>query len=219
MRTLVLTILLSLLSLNSFAQSRATQLINTIVEKARLFEATEDLDGKKTNEILALLEELDRTLPERSMQERAQNIVGPWRQIFGPYTGTNDGRLQRGMDPRQIYQIVLPEGRFYNITRLGIAGRFVTGVLQGSYTVTDTHVAALFENNGFLTRTPRDTDLFALPELIERGELSPVYLPRNFPPVGELGQLYEVYADQRYRLIIGRSPSFKRTAVYVMEAM
>lgn len=217
MRLVFISLLLGIVS-NAFALDPLIKdLRDEVVSLARTYEGKSDLDGKLQQEIELKVQELERVLPNLTMQEKAAKIAGPWRQVFGPYSATGDGKIPFGTDTANIYQIIFPEGFFYNVAVSKVSGLRAVILLKGEYKVTDEAIEGVFVRNSVLVRGIPSERLFELPAQLEAGTLRPVHLPRSLKPVGLGGQLLEVYADDEIRILRGKTESFVRPALYVME--
>jgi hypothetical protein len=143
--------------------------------------------------------------------------LGPWRQVFGPYSASGDGTIPFCSRTDQIYQIIFPEGLFYNVALFEKAGVKIVFLLKGNYKITAEAIDGKFVRNSFIANNIPQEELFNLPAKVEEGSISAIHLPRQLPPVGQGGQLFEVYADKDIRILRGQTPQFKRPALYIME--
>jgi hypothetical protein len=213
-----LLLLLSLPALAALAEDvRVTELKAEIMTLAKTYEGKEDRNGKLQTEIDEKVQDLEKVIPALPMEERAKRILGPWRQVFGPYSATGDGTIPAGSRTDHIYQIVLPEGIFYNVALFERAGVRTVFLLKGEYTITAAAIDGVFVRNSLLLRNVPTSGFEKLPAQLEAGELSVTHLPRWLPPVGQGGQLLEVYADEDIRILRGVTAQFARPALYVME--
>lgn len=190
---------------------------NEIMNLARTYEGRTDQDGKLQNELEQKVQDLEKVLPYLTMQEKAQKIGGAWRQVFGPYSPKGDGTIPVGTSTANIYQIIFPQGIFYNVALSRLAKFKAVILLKGKYQVTDEAIEAVFTRNSILLRGIPDNRLYELAQKLEAGEISPYHLPSRLKPVGLGGQLLEVYADDEVRILRGKTESFVRPALYIME--
>ena len=207
------------LSARELPDVRVTELKNEIMTMARSYEGKPDTEGKLQNALEDKVQQLERIIPYLSMSERAQKIVGEWRQVFGPYSKDADGKVPGSSVTEHIYQVIFPNGFFYNVALAKIAGVKSVVLLKGKYNVTNDAVEALFVKNSVMVTNLPTTKFYELPAKLERGEIKVISLPDALPPVGTKGQLIEVYADKEIRILRGKSPTFKKTALLIMERM
>lgn len=208
---------LLLFSSNLFADARVTELKAEIMKLARTSEGKMDVDGKLQAALEVKVQDLEKITPFQTMKEKAKKILGPWRQVFGPYSATGDGTIPFGSRTDKIFQIIFPQGIFYNVALFEKARVKVVFLLKGEYKVTDEAIDGTFVRNSLVIRNINEAILATLPAKLESRELGAIHLPKSVPPVGQGGQLYEVYADEEIRILRGMTPQFKRPALYVME--
>lgn len=216
MKTFLLAVAV-FISSNSFADPRIVELKTEIISLARASEGKEDLDGKLQAALEEKVQDLEKLIPYETMEEKAAKIAGPWRQVFGPYSATGDGKIPFGSRTDKIYQIIFSGGLFYNVALFEKAGVKLVFLLKGNYTVTQEAIEGKFVRNSIIARNINETELHYLPTKIEQGTLSALHLPRKLPPVGFGGQLIEVYSDQDLRILRGKTAQFIRPALYIME--
>ena len=216
MRLLIGIILL----LSSYAiakDPRVNELKMEIVKLAQAAEGKPDLEGTLQAAIESKVQDLEKILTYESMEEKAVKIIGPWRQVFGPYSATGDGTIPFGSRTDKIYQVVFPKGIFYNLALFEKAKIKVVFLLKGEYSVTDEAIEGIFVKNSIVAKKINESILHQLPQMLESGEITATHLPARLPPVGQGGKLLEVYADKDHRILRGMTPQFKRPALYIME--
>ena len=218
MRTLKFVLLGLLLSFSALAEDvRVTELKNDIMKLAREYKGKPDPDGQLQKVLEAKVEDLEKILPYSSMHERARKIAGAWKQVFGPYSPKADGKVPFGTDPDNIFQIIFPNGFFYNVALSKASNLKAVFLLKGEYKVTDEAIEARFLRNSLMVKNVPDSGLELLPLRLENGDIKVLHLPKRVPPVGQTGELIEVYADDEIRILRGKSPSFIKTALLIME--
>lgn len=201
-----------------FAQSNKEELKTTILKVAKSYEGQEDRDGSKEARLEALVQELESVIPKLSIQEKAQKIFGSWRQVYGPYSEKADGTIPKGFDTSSVYQIVSPEGFYYNVARVKFLGIDSIILLKGKYEILENGIKATFTKNSLYFKKVTNKNLPTLPLKLEAGEIKVVNLPKSLPPVGTSGMLKEVYADKDIRILRGESPTYtKGSAILIME--
>ncbi len=216
MKLILCSFLLFSFSVAQASDERIRELKTEILTLAQKFEGKTDVDGKLQAQIEEKVQDLERLIPALSMEERAAKIIGPWRQIFGPYSTTGDGTIPAGSRTDHIYQVVMPDGVFYNVALFERAGIKTVFLLKGNYTITPQAIDGIFVRNSVLLRNVPEKNFADLAAKLEANELSVVHLPRWLPPVGLGGQLLEVYADQEIRILRGLTAQFSRPALYIM---
>ncbi len=233
-RQIVLSPLLAMASNALAATESATtqpavvQLKNDIVRLAQSYAGQGDPDFSKQASFQPLIDSLLALRPQAPVSQRIATIAGPWQQIWGPY---NYRGSERTVDPElgvnEIYQVVLPNGIYYNVTPLydrGDRSRERIALLRGEYRFDDTQSNVLlvrFVRYPGLSKRPADgTQLFELPGLLERGEITsdinvvPTWIVRIL--FGG-GALKEVYTDAGLRILYGASSNkFDKPALYIM---
>lgn len=218
-----LFLVLSLLfSTQIFAQNsqdvRVLELKKEIMTMAKFYEGKADVDGKLQASLEDKVEQLERLIPYSSMEEKSAKIIGAWRQVFGPYSKNADGKVPSTSVTNHIYQIILPNGYFYNVALAKALGAQAVILLKGKYAVGAESIKATFVRNSVMVKNlPTDGTYYLLPEKLEKGEIKVFDLPKSLPPVGTSGELLEVYADQEIRILRGKSPTFKKVALLIME--
>lgn len=196
---------------------RITEIKQEIMSLARAYEGRTDLEGKLQDEIEEQVKDLEKIIPFETMEEKAEKITGAWRQVFGPYSATGDGTIPFGSRTDKIYQIIFPDGVFYNVALFEKLNLKLVFLLKGSYTVTSEAIEGTFIRNSIVARGLNEEELYKLPTQAESGTLRALHLPRQLPPVGFGGKLIEVYADEEIRILRGQTAQFVRPALYVME--
>jgi hypothetical protein len=217
MKLILCSLLFLSLSIAQASDERISELKAEILTLAKKFEGKTDQDGKLQGQIEERVQDLERLIPSLSMEERAGKIIGPWRQVFGPYSPTGDGTIPTGSRTDHIYQVIMRDGIFYNVALFERAGIKTVFLLKGNYTITPQAIEGIFVRNSVLMRNIPERNFAELPAKLEAGEISVVHLPRWLPPVGLGGQLLEVYADAEIRILRGLTAQFSRPALYIME--
>ena len=216
MKTLIVLMSL-LLSFSTFAQSCVQILKSDIMTLAKTYEGQEDRDGSKQKALEVLVEELEQLIEPLTIEEKAQKIIGEWRQVFGPYSEKADGTITPGMVTEHIYQTIFPNNIYYNVALTKLAGLRSVVLLKGKYDILPQAIKAEFTKQSLLLRNIPLEGFSKLPAKLEAGDLRVVNLPDRLPPVGLGGELLEVYADDELRILRGTSPSYTKTALLIME--
>jgi hypothetical protein len=197
---------------------RVLEIKKEIISMAKSFEGKPDVDGKLQSALEEKVEQLEKIIPYSTMEEKASKIVGAWRQVFGPYSKKADGKIPSSSVTDHIYQVILPNGYFYNVALAEGLGLKAVILLKGKYVVDAESIKATFVRNSLLFKNlPSDESYYLLPEKLEKNEIKVIDLPKSIPPVGTTGELLEVYADSEIRILRGKSPTFKKVALLIME--
>jgi hypothetical protein len=196
---------------------RISELKSEIMALSKASQGKPDLDGKLQEAIEVKVQDLEKVIPFLTMEEKALKIAGPWRQVFGPYSANGDGTIPFGSRTDKIYQIIFPNGFFYNVALFEKAGLKLAFLLKGKYVVTSEAIEGTFVRNSIVSRKLDENQLHTLPSRLEEGSVSATHLPTRLPPVGLGGQLLEVYSDKDVRILRGKTPQFTRPALYIME--
>ena len=88
-----------------------------IVTTAAKYQGLGDPDFKIQNELEPLVNKLLTLEPQTTVINRLPLIFGVWKQVWGPYEyRKNDRSVDPTLNPKEIYQIVSPEGFYYNVS-------------------------------------------------------------------------------------------------------
>lgn len=179
---------------------------------AESFQGQGDPDFAKQKQLQPLVDELLAASPQPPLSERIELLRGTWQQVWGPYDYRND---DRGVDPQlanpaEIYQVVFPDGYYYNVAPLQKPGKALRiGLLRGKYKLLDDQPDTLrvrFTKYPGVEGRPEATPLWELPPQAEAGTLEnkttivPGWIVYLF--FGG-GYLREVYTDDTLRLTYG----------------
>jgi len=193
------------------------QLKKEILSMAYSFEGQADLDGTKQDALEEKIEELVNFIPNLTMTERALRAIGSWRQVWGPYAFDDSQTVPDRMDVKNIYQVISPDGYYYNfgqyIYRRGVVRSFVRGI----YEIQEDRIEVEFNGNGIILGQPK-TPMYLLVDALENRDIRAIRFPDFVPPIGIRGALVEVYADQDIRINYGVVGSdISRPALFIME--
>lgn len=230
MKKLILVASLGLLTTNfslANVEVEKNELKRQIVSLAKSFEGQGDPDFSKQQALEPFVKQLLALSPQNSIEKRLPILAGVWRQVWGPYDYRND---DRGVDPElgveEIYQVVSPDGYYYNVSYLyknGDKTRKRIGLLRGEYRLLnhETNVIKVrFTAYRGTTEKSDHFELWQLPELAENGSLPhliaivPSFVVRFFFTGGNLR---EVYTDNDLRIIYGsNNRNFAKESIYIM---
>ena len=188
---------------------RARALKTEIMDLAEAGRGVDDRDGSLQAELNVKINELLNITVPVSSSEKLRRLSGAWEQVFGPtyYTGLGPVKI----DPNFVYQVIHPDGYYYNITRtelmLNRRRTKVTVYLRGDWTWNgdQLHVDAsgsMFYTEGYL---PEGVNVYDLARLAEAGTITgpDVPIPAGRGPKNRLGVVREVYVDGDIRISYG----------------
>ena len=219
LKLLLIAFLLTLTSAHGFESKsqEINRLKQEILELAYSFEGQADTDGTKQDEIELKIQELLLLVPRLSFQDRAVKAIGAWRQVWGPYAFDDSQTVPDRMDVKNIYQVIKPEGYYYNFAQYKFGNRLVRSFLRGNFEIQNDRIAVEFNRTGLILGS---TDV-AMPDLVDALEnrtVRAVRFPDFLPPSGVRGGLIEIYADEDIRLNYGTvGDNLENPALFVME--
>ncbi|MGL4608497.1 MAG: PAP/fibrillin family protein [Trueperaceae bacterium] len=164
--------------------------------------ATEQCDQDDNNPDVAealnkLTDELLKLVPARTEEQKLSQVAGGWKQVWSDL----DSSSPICISAQDIYQVVSPDGYYWNISKNIIEGSESLGLLRGKYTVQPDFLRIEFTNQAFSDVYPaKGTDLIDLAARAEKGEFTA--LPSSFP-VGLQGNLQNTYVDDTLRIVRG----------------
>ncbi len=216
---LIIALFLSITSANSFEtkQEEITFLKQEILALAYSFEGQADIDGSKQEEIEVKIQELLLLVPRLSFQDRAVKAIGAWRQVWGPYAFDDSQTVPDRIDVKNIYQVIKPEGYYYNFAQYNFGNRLIRSFLRGNFEIRDDRIAVEFNRTGLILGNS-DTPMPGLVDGLENRTVRAVRFPDFLPPSGIRGGLIEIYADDEIRLNYGTvGDNLDNPALFVME--
>ena len=182
--------------------------------RAEIFEIAEaaqgDCDGQDNSpavreRISELIDQLALLTPTRTESEKLSDIVGGWQQIWSDTRFTSIPGVC--FEAEDIYQVVYPDGFYYNISQVRFLGRTYTNYTRGEYEVGTDFLPIVFTNN-FFARGGLEpgTNLVDLGLQAENGEIARAPFIPSIPLNGATGRLGNWYVDEELRVITdGRS--------------
>ncbi|MDG0817755.1 PAP/fibrillin family protein [Bdellovibrio svalbardensis] len=163
-----------------------------------------------------LVEELISLAPPRSEQQKLVDVIGTWYQVWADGPGGPPGQGARG---DSIWQVVFPEGYYWNVARNQYGPVQNMGYLRGKFSVNTDSLAIEFTKAVF---NPQWS--FAEPTrlamLAEFGafDANPTPFPPGTSPIGKKGYLANVYVDEDIRICRGGGTDFgDNTYLYILE--
>lgn len=207
----------------AFAARSAQEVKSEIMAVARTYQGQGDADFSRQAKIDALVNELVAASPQVRVTDRLSLLTGSWKQVFGPYVYNRSRSANRLLDAENIYQVIKPNGVYYNIARTPFLGKSLTAVFEGQYKVlSDTTLSAQFVKMTVLWGAPKTAaEYVALPEQIAAGTAPhvlkiPGFLTKSL--LKQKGLLREVYTDADLRIMYGSTESgVLHDYVYVLQ--
>lgn len=134
----------------------------------------------------------------RTEPEKLPQVTGGWKQVWSDL----DSGSPICTSADDIYQVVFPDGYYWNIAELAAPGAPASqGFLRGAYEVTPDFLEIEFTRQAVSpVVSPPGTDLVDLAGRAEAGAFVP--LPAG-PPVGVRGELQNTYVDDDLRIVRG----------------
>jgi PAP_fibrillin len=175
-------------------------------------------------ELNPLIEQLKQSAGPQDAEYVNEKRAGVWKQSW-----TDDADLLRGetqnfkTDFSRIFQVVLPNGYFYNMSeRVPFAGR-LSAFLRGAYSRTDTGIDIEFVNlQSKLGGFGDGENLLDLAYRLETNSVFGVFKPpfeAKYPkgPIGAKGSLQNLYIDDEIRIDLGVNKEDNIQDLYVLE--
>lgn len=163
-----------------------------------------------------LVDELISLVPARTEQQKLIDVIGTWYQVWADGPGGPPGQGALG---DSIWQIVFPEGYYWNVARNRNGDAQSMGYLRGKFTVNESSLGIEFTKAVF---NPQWS--FAEPTrlamLAEFGafDANPTPYPPGTSPIGKKGNLANVFVDEDLRICRGGGGDFgDKTYLYVLE--
>lgn len=162
-----------------------------------------------------LIDQLVSLAPSRTETEKLNEVAGAWQQVWSDNVIANVPGVC--FEAEDIYQVVSPDGYYWNIFQARLLGLNFSGYIRGEYTVEDAYLPTTITGNFFATGalTP-GTDLPGLAQRAENGEISRAILVPSLPINGDTGRMGNLYVDEDLRIMTdGRSAAESET-IFVM---
>ena len=207
--------------------SEIEALKKNIIELAESYKGQPDQDFSKQKSLDVLVNQLLALAPQPPVAQRLELLYGPWEQVWGPYDYRNN---DRGVDPElgvdEIYQVIFPDGYYYNVSPLykkGNRNKERIGLLRGEFKLDESEPNVLrvqFTSYPGVKPRPTEYALWELPALAESKELKnritivPSVVVRLFFGAGALR---EVYTDENLRIAYGSNgKNFEDESIYIL---
>lgn len=228
MKSLLLSLGL-LFSVQTFASvDEEIKLIKqTIIKTAGKYQGQGDPEFKIQKELEPLVSKLLNLAPQLNVIDRLPLLFGVWRQVWGPYEyRKNDRSVDPTLNAKEIYQVISPEGFYYNVSPNMIPKSNKEkniNYLKGEYVLSKKDPNGLdvkfVKFIGMKTR-PTEKPIYQYAEEAERNQL-----PNQITVVPKLvvklffggGTLREIYTDEDLRILYGsNNKEFKNQYLYIM---
>lgn len=198
-----------------------------IVTTALKYQGQGDPDFQIQNELEPLVKKLLILEPQSKVINRLPLIFGVWKQVWGPYEyRKNDRSVDPSLNAKEIYQVVSPEGFYYNVSpNMNAKGNTEKNInyLKGQYSLSKNDPNGLdvkFVKFIGMKKRPTDRAIYQFVEEAERNQL-----PNQITVVPKIivklffggGTLREVYTDETLRILYGsNNKEFKNQYLYIM---
>lgn len=164
-----------------------------------------------------LVDELVSLAPKRTEKEKLVDVIGTWYQVWadGPAGPSGQGALADS-----VWQVVFPEGYYWNVAHDQYGQAKSMGYLRGKFTVNDDSLAIEFTKSVFDPKGWSFAEPTRLAMLAEFGayDAYPTPYPPDTSPIGKKGTLANVFVDEDIRICRGGGGDFgNNTYLYILE--
>lgn len=207
----------------TFGQSNASerdQLKQEIIELARSYDQRDELLDEARATLDPLVERLSEYNELNTIEDQLPVLVGAWKEIWSDEREPGPPFIT--VDRKQTYQVIYPEGFFYNVSELYRPLGKSTGVLKGTFATTDDLKLKIefVQVKSRIRGLPNNADLQELTDGFEagRGAFDPPG-DETFPngPVGVKGYLENIYLDDSFRVAIEKDLDLNVRALFILE--
>ena len=228
MKLILLTVSV-LFSIQIFASvdEEVKLLKETIVKTAEKYQGLGDPDFKIQKELEPLVQKLLTLEPQSKVIDRLPVLFGVWKQVWGPYEyRKNDRSVDPTLNPKEIYQVISPEGFYYNVSPNMNPKRKTEkniNYLKGQYVISKKDPNGLdvkFVKFIGMKKRPTEKPIYQYVDEAERNQL-PTQITVVPRPIVKLffggGTLREIYTDEDLRILYGsNNREFKNQYLYIM---
>lgn len=199
----------------------------TITATAEKYQGQGDPDFKIQKELEPLVAKLLTLKPQANVNDRLPMLFGVWKQVWGPYEyRKNDRSVDPTLNPKEIYQVISPEGFYYNVSP-GLDAKTKKekniSYLRGEFSLSKKDPIGLdvkFTKFIGMKNRPTERAIYQYVDEAERDQLPNqiTVVPR---PIVKIffggGTLREVYTDESLRILYGSNgKNFKDQYLYIM---
>ncbi|WP_413578075.1 PAP/fibrillin family protein [Bdellovibrio sp. HCB290] len=154
-------------------------------------------------------------VPNKTESEKLPLVVGSWQQVWsdGPGGGPPGSG---GTLADSVFQVVFPDGYYWNIGKNKVGNVRSMGYLRGKFTIEPNQLGIEFTKSvGSPGWVVDDTESYLLAMRAEVGSFDSVPTPG---PIGKKGFLANVYVDEDLRICRGGGDDFGTgTYLYILE--
>ena len=156
-----------------------------------------------------LVDELESLVPARTESQKKEQVVGVWHSLW------SDMSFGPVVDYANVFQVVYPEGFYYNISREVLPnGAVATGYLRGSFADVGDSYRIEFTRNAIADGWfDPGVDLWSAGLAVENGTVRVMDVPG---PVGVRGDLQNVFVDEDLRIVVGKSDDDEADSMFVL---
>ncbi len=224
---LLLSIFSTVCSAKDLDLMNLEELKTELVQRASNYTGLGDPDFKIQNELEPLVKRILEVNPQVPVKDRLPLLYGVWKQVWGPYDYQgNDRGVDPSIEPKEIYQVIDPDGFYYNVSpsyKNGDRKKERINYLKGQYRLSSKNPNGLdvkFRKFPGMKKRPDVRPIYDFVKEAEDGTLPnqitivPTFIVRLF--FGG-GTLVEVYTDSNLRILYGSNDDeFKNKYLYVM---
>ena len=203
------------------------ELKSELVSRASTYTGKGDPDFKIQNELEPFVKRMIELNPQPPVKDRLSFIYGIWKQVWGPYDyKKNDRQVDPRLGVNEIYQVVDPDGFYYNVSpnyKDGNRSMERINYLKGLFRISKSNPNGLdvkFRKFLGMSKRPVGRPIYDFVKEAEDGTLPnqikivPTFVVRLSSGGGSL---VEVYTDETIRILYASNKSdFKRGYLYVM---
>ncbi|WP_413586945.1 PAP/fibrillin family protein [Bdellovibrio sp. HCB274] len=210
-----------LISVNGYAGgsrdrvSELKELILEIANNARGEFDNEDNSAEARAALDPLVDELVSLVPQKTETKKLPLVVGSWKQVWsdGPGGGPPGSG---GTLADSVFQVVFPDGYYWNIGKNQVGETKSMGYLRGKFTIDVNKLDIEFTKSvGSPGCAPDDTESYLLAMQAETGAFDSMPTPG---PIGKKGFLANTYVDEDLRICRGGGDDFGTgTYLYILE--
>lgn len=211
----VSTLLLLTHTLCAYANHDVDYLKKNILSIAEQARGSADEDGHIRASLDSNIQQLLALSPTHSIEEKLKKLQGAWDQVWGPYTFSNLDGFK--LDPNNMYQVIMPDGYYYNIGFATFNGQKTSDFVRGEYKIVNDRLQVQFTQNQFLVDyLPTQSDLKTIAQLKEVNFLKTQDIPGGYSQTP--AYLHDVYVDNDLRITYGgRNDNDNNNQLYILE--
>ncbi|QLY26628.1 PAP/fibrillin family protein [Bdellovibrio sp. KM01] len=199
------------------SRDRVTELKQQILEISHAAQGEYDGDDNSAEvraQLDPLVTELVSLVPARTETEKLPQVVGSWQQVWSD--GPGGGVPGAGALANAVFQVVFPDGYYWNVAKNKFAGIEAMGFLRGKFAIdTDKLNIEFTKSVGSPKWVAAGTESYLLAMRAEVGTYDKIPTPG---PIGKKGFLANTYVDEDIRICTGGGDDFGTgTYLYVLE--